>query len=83
MAELGKGPYDDLYARFVILRGKAKGYEFQHAPMGNVPPPSVSFAQPLRWWTWNRWRRRQEIRAARDRRVQEILEIRAAPPSKA
>jgi len=84
MADLGGGLYEDQYVRFAAGRNEAKGYEFHHPPVGNVPPPPVTFAQPLRWWTWDRWRRRKQIREVRDRRVQEIVQLRTpTPPPKA
>jgi hypothetical protein len=46
-----------------------------------VPPPKVSFLERLRWWTLNRGERLRAIRAARDRRLQDIVQIKK-PPSK-
>lgn len=83
MVDLNKGLYDHQYEQFVASRDEAKGYEFQHPPVGNVPPPSVTFAQRLRWWTWDRWKRRKQIREVRDRWVQEIVQLRTPlPPHK-
>jgi len=81
MADPNKGLYDHQYGRFVSNAEGAKGYDFQHQTASNVPPPPVTFAQKLRWWTWDRWRRRKQIREARDRRVQEIVQLRTPPPS--
>lgn len=81
MADPNKGLFDHQYGRFVANRDKAEGYDFQHQTAGNVPPPKVTFAQKLRWWTWDRWKRRKQIRAARDRRVQEIVQLRTPTPS--
>lgn len=75
------GLYDHLYTRFYEQRDRHEGYEFQQAPAGSAPPPSVTFAQKLRWWTWDRWQRRKKILAERDRLQQEILQIRT--PGKA
>lgn len=69
------GPYDHLYKRFYEDRDSHQGYEFQHAPTGNIPPPTVTFAQKLRWWTWGRWRRLKQERAQRDRLQQEIIQM--------
>lgn len=72
----GNGLYDHLYTRFFERRNSHEGYDFQQAPAGSAAPPIVSFGQKLRWWTWDRWRRRQRILAERDRLQQEILKIR-------
>lgn len=78
------GLYRSTYAEFFKNRDKAKGYEFEHAPSGSVPPPAVTFAEQLRWWSWDRWKRLKKIQAERDRRVQEIVQIGRSntPPSK-
>ncbi|HXV67709.1 MAG TPA: hypothetical protein VD738_02210 [Nitrospira sp.] len=69
------GLYDHLYQRFFEQRDRHDGYAFQHAPGGSAPPPTVTFSQKLRWWTWDRWHRRKKILAERDRLQQEILQI--------
>ncbi len=81
MADSNKGLYDHLYERFVRNRDNVKGYDFQHAPTGNLPPPVVTFSQKVRWWTLDRWKRRQRIRQERDRRLQEIIQIKRTPLS--
>jgi hypothetical protein len=73
--------YLNKYRAFFKARDKATGYEFQHAPTGNVPPPKVSFLDQLRWWTFDRGGRLRKIRAERDRRLQEIVQIKK-PSSK-
>ncbi len=76
---MGEGhPYLSRYARFFRSRANATGYEFQHAPSGNVPPPKITFTERLRWWTVNRAQRMKKIRAERDRLQQEILDIKKA-----
>lgn len=75
MVDPDKGLYDHLYRRFFENRDAHQGYEFQHPTEGNVPPPVVTFAQAIRWWTWDRWKRRKDIRALRDQRVQDIVQI--------
>jgi hypothetical protein len=67
------------YAKFFQERTKAGGYDFHHAPSGNVPPPKVTFLGALRWWSWDRWKRVKKIRAERDRRQEEILDIKDPP----
>jgi hypothetical protein len=71
--------YVDRYARFFKEREHAKGYEFQQAPAGNVPPPKVGFIDKLRWWTVNRGERLKKIRQERDRRVLDIVRLRNPP----
>lgn len=74
------GIYDHLYRRFFEQRGSHQGYEFQHAPGGSARPPLVTFRDKLRWWTWDRWRRRKQILHERDRRQQEIIELKRCTP---
>jgi hypothetical protein len=78
MRSNGGGPYDDLYERYVQKRETGKGYDFQHAPSGSVPPPAVTFRKRLRWWAWDRWRRMKTIRQERDRRVDEIVKLKGS-----
>ena len=73
------GLYEHLYKRFFENRDRYKGYDFQHASGGSVAPPTVTFAQKLRWWTWDRWQRRKQILAERDRLQREIVAIRRNP----
>ena len=77
MAEGGSenGLYDHLYKRFFEQRDSHEGYSFQQAPGGSAPTPIVTFREKLRWWTWNRWRRRRKLLAERDRLQQDILQI--------
>ncbi len=78
----GNGLYDHLYRRFFEQHDRHDGYSFQQAPAGSAPPPTVRFGQKLRWWTWNRWQRRKQILAERDRLQQEILRIKQPGSSK-
>lgn len=75
-----EGPYDRIYTEYAQKRGSLRGYEFQHAPGGSAPIPTVTFTQRLKWWTWDRWRRMKRIRAERDRRVEEILDVKTRRP---
>jgi hypothetical protein len=70
-----------IYQRFLEARTRAKGYDFQHSPCASAVPPVVSFSSQLRWWTLDRWKRMKSIRDERDRRVQEILDIKRRPSS--
>jgi hypothetical protein len=69
------GIYDHLYKRFFDNRDYHEGYDFQHAPGGSTRPPVVAFREKLKWWTWNRWQRRRQILRERDRRQQDILDL--------
>jgi hypothetical protein len=70
------GLFPESYKDFLKRRNDAQGYDFQHAPGGSAPPPTVSFREKLRWWTWDRWKRKKVIRQERDRRVEDIFQIR-------
>lgn len=72
----GDGLFPESYKDFLKRREEQKGYDFQHATAGSVSPPVVTFREKLRWWTWDRWRRRKMIRQERDKRVQEIFQLR-------
>lgn len=78
----GNGLYDHLYRRFFERRDSHQGYSFQEAPCGSAQPPTVTFSQQLRWWTWDRWQRRKKILAERDRLQQDILQIKKKGLSK-
>lgn len=71
----GNGVFDYQYERFYKNREQGAGYDFQRGPSGSQPVPKVSFAEKLRWWTIDRWRRRKRIRQERDRRLEEILTL--------
>lgn len=58
------------------VRQPEGGYEFRHpAVLCNVPPPTVTFARPLRWWSWDRPRRRALVMRLRDQLQEEILRL--------
>ncbi|MGH7256585.1 MAG: hypothetical protein ACREI3_12515, partial [Nitrospirales bacterium] len=78
---IGEKGYLERYAKFFRRREGAKGHDFHRGPLGSAPTPTVSFSQRLRWWTWDRWRRRKKIRQERDRYQQDILRLREPPPS--
>lgn len=75
------GYFLDKYLGFFRRREQARGPEFHNPPPVNVPPPLLTFSQRLRWWSWDRWTRRKQIRAERDRRLQEILSMKRDHPS--
>jgi hypothetical protein len=74
------GLYDHLYRRFFENLGSHKGYDFQHAPGGSAQPPAVTFREKLRWWSFDRWRRRKQILSERDRLQREIIQIKQRVP---
>ena len=78
----GNGLYDHLYKKFFAERDSHVGYSFQQASGGSAPAPIVTFREKLRWWTWNRWRRRRKLLAERDRLQQDILQIKKPGASK-
>jgi hypothetical protein len=73
------GLFLNKYTRFFKRRDDAKGPEFHNPPPVSIPPPTVTFLEQVRWWSWDRWKRRQRIRQERDRRVQEIVQMRHPP----
>jgi hypothetical protein len=75
--EHSTGIYDHLYQRFFANRDRHPGYDFQRAPGGSAQPPAVTFADKLRWWSLDRWRRRKKILSERDRLQREIVEMSA------
>jgi hypothetical protein len=77
----GNGLYDHLYKRFFEQRDRHEGYSFQQAPGGSAPPPTLTFGKKLRWWTCDRWRRRKQLLAERDRLQQDILQIKKTDSS--
>ncbi len=79
MANEGQGLYDHQYGRFRENQGKHEGYDFQHAPVGNTPPPVVTFGDRLKWWTLRGWRRKK-ILAERDRFQQDIIAMKSSRP---
>ncbi len=69
------GLFPQTYQEFLKKRDQAKGYDFEHPTTGNVPPPAVTFGEQLRWWTLDRWKRIKKIREERDRRQQDIVQL--------
>ena len=80
MSDQGKGLFDHQYQRFFIHRDQGQGYDFQASSPSSAVPPKVTFSRKLRWWTWDRWRRRKKIRAERDRQLEEIVRMISPPP---
>jgi hypothetical protein len=63
-------------------RQTAKSYEFQHpAVLRNVPPPTITFAEPLRWCSLDRARRRAMAVRLRDHLQESILRLERRPNS--
>lgn len=53
---------------------QVQGYDFQHpAVLQNVPPPTVRFGHPLRWWALDRRRRLATIMRLRDQLLEDIM----------
>lgn len=79
-ATMANDGFLERYRRFFHKRDHAEGFEFHDPPPKSIPPPTVGFRQKLRWWSWDRWKRRTQIRQERDRRLQDILRIKQQPP---
>jgi len=73
--------YQDIYQKFLEHKDRYKGYEFQNDPPGSAAPPMPTFGEKLKWWTLNRPSRLQKIRAMRDQRQQEIIQLQSPPPA--
>ena len=57
-------------------RKQAERYDFQHpAVLRNVPPPTVKFHRPLRWWSLDRRRRLATVMRLRDRLLEDIMRV--------
>lgn len=72
--------YQDIYQKFLENKDVYQGYHFQESLGGSATPQSPTFAEKLKWWTWDRPRRLKKIRQARDQRQQEIINIKSPPP---
>ena len=75
------GLYRHQYTEFWKRRDDASGYDFGKAPIGDVPPPTVRFSKPLRWWSWDRPRRVRALLNIRVQRQAEILRLGTVPPA--
>lgn len=75
------GLYRHQYDEFWKRSDEASGYDFEKAPIGNVPPPTMRFSKPLRWWSWDRPRRVRALLNIRDQRQAEILRLGTVPPA--
>jgi hypothetical protein len=76
--------YQDIYQKFRENKDEYEGYDFQESPVGSATPSSPTFAEKLKWWTLNRPTRLKKIREDRDRRQQDIINIKsikASPPA--
>ncbi|MDR4493390.1 MAG: hypothetical protein AB7P17_03805 [Nitrospirales bacterium] len=71
--------YQDIYQKFLERKDTYKGYNFQEAPYGSTAPPIPTFAEKLKAWTFNRPSRLKKIRALRDQRQQEIINLKSPP----
>lgn len=61
---------------------QAQRYDFQHpAVLKNVPPPTVQFSHPLRWWSLDRRRRLAAAMRLRDRLIEDIMRARDRKPA--
>ncbi|GJL56766.1 MAG: hypothetical protein NPIRA02_38980 [Nitrospirales bacterium] len=67
--------YKDEYRGFFNSARNYTGYDFGENSHPNVPPPTVTFTQPLQWWSLDRPQRIRRIREARDQYLMDILRL--------
>lgn len=70
------GVVDAVVAHHVTqdVKPPTERYHFQHpAVLQNVPPPTVTWNRPLRWWSLDRRKRLAAAMHLRDRLVREIM----------
>lgn len=71
--------FDAVAVHYAHQDGKlqTQGYDFQHpAVLRNVPPPTVRFDRPLRWWSLDRRRRLTATMRLRDQLMEDIMRAR-------
>jgi hypothetical protein len=69
------GLFPKNYEEFLKKRDHGQGPNFEEVPLLSVVPPVVSFREKLRWWSLDRWKRREAIRQARDQRLMDIVQL--------
>lgn len=76
------GLFPTNYREFLKKRDTVRGHNFEEIPAVSTVPPTVTFAEKLRWWSLDRWKRMKKIRRERDRRVEEIVQLKTSgiPP---
>lgn len=72
-----EGFFPKIYRRFLDRRDEVPGHNFEEVPIVSEVPPIVTFKDKLQWWSLDRWKRLKKIRTERDRRLQEILQMKA------
>jgi hypothetical protein len=75
------GLYRHQYVEFWKRSDEASGYDIGKAPIADVPPPTVRFSKPLRWWSWDSPRRVRALLNIRDQQQAEILRLGTVPPA--
>ncbi|RMH04355.1 MAG: hypothetical protein D6704_11095 [Nitrospirae bacterium] len=68
--------YVPCYQEFFRTAPQHKGYDFEEAPVMNVPPPIAQHDTPLSWWSWDRPRRIRRHLHLRDAYQDAILRLR-------
>jgi len=68
--------YKDEYRNYFNSARNYTGYDFGGNSHPSVPPPTVTFTQPLQWWSVDRPQRIRSIREARDQYLMDILRLR-------
>ena len=69
------GPFAHMYQQFFDSTEKYTGYDFGEQTVQNNPPPTVTFAQSLKWWSLDRAKRLRVIRRMRDQYLMDILRL--------
>ena len=69
------GPFAHMYQPFFGSAEKYTGYDFGDQTAQNNPPPTLTFAQPLKWWSLDRPKRLRIIRRMRDQYLMDILRL--------
>lgn len=70
-----EGLFPRSYSEFLRRRDQGQGFDFGETQIVSAVPPMVRFGEQLRWWSLDRWRRRKKITEERDRRLQEIMDL--------
>lgn len=72
-----EGFFPKIYRRFLDRRNEGQGHDFEEVPIVSEIPPIVTFREKLRWWSLDRWSRLRKIREERDRRLQDIVQLKS------
>lgn len=74
-----EGFFPTIYRRFLDRRNEVEGHDFEEVPIVSEVPPTITFREKLHWWSLDRWSRLRKIREERDRRLQDIVQLKSHP----